>query len=65
LLHRFFGGARLDIEIKDRFGKSCHPREWFLVSLEIVDEAIKRLIDGSIVYYQYDKESGKIVQLSS
>jgi Meiotically up-regulated gene 113 len=61
LLHRFFGDARLDIEIKDRFGKPCRPREWFLVPLDIVDEAIKRLLDGSIVHYRYDKESGRIV----
>lgn len=63
LLHRFFGDARLDIEIKDRFGKPCKPREWFLVPLEIVDEAIKRLIDGSIVRYRYDKNSSSIVEL--
>lgn len=65
LLHRFFGDARLDIEIKDRFGKPCRPREWFLVPIAIVDEAIKRLIDGSIVHYQYDKKSGQIVRLPS
>ena len=63
LLHRFFGDARLDIEIKDRFGKPCRPREWFLVPLGIVDEAIQRLIDGSIVHYRYDKDSGQIVRI--
>ena len=31
ILHRFFSGARLDMEIKDRFGNSVKPREWFLV----------------------------------
>lgn len=63
LLHRFFGDARLDIEIKDRFGKPCRPREWFLVPLEIVDEAVKKLIDGSIVHYQYDRSSGRIIHI--
>lgn len=29
LLHNFFGEARLDIEITDRFGKKIKPREWF------------------------------------
>lgn len=65
LLHRFFGDVRLDIEIKDRFGKPCRPREWFLVPIEIVDEAIKRLLDGSIVHYRYDKQSGRIIEVSS
>jgi hypothetical protein len=39
LIHRIFGPARLDIEIKDRFGQPILPREWFLVPLFAVDEA--------------------------
>ncbi len=63
LLHRFFGDARLNIEIIDRFGKPCRPREWFSVSLETVQRAIEMLIDGSIVDYQYDRQTGRIVQI--
>lgn len=63
LLHRFFGSACLDIEILDRFNKPCRPREWFLVSIDVVDSAIKMLIDGSIVRHRYDRESGHIVTL--
>jgi hypothetical protein len=33
LIHRIFGAARLDIQIKDRFGQPVIPREWFLVPL--------------------------------
>ena len=33
LIHRIFDPARLDIEIKDRFGNPVVPREWFLVPL--------------------------------
>ena len=29
LIHRIFDPARLDIEIKDRFGQPVIPREWF------------------------------------
>lgn len=29
LLHKFFGKARLDLELKDRFGGQVEPREWF------------------------------------
>jgi hypothetical protein len=64
LLHRFFCDARLDIEIMDRFGKPVRPREWFLVSLEVVDKAISMLIDGSIVGYRYDRDSGQILPAS-
>lgn len=54
LIHRVFGPARLDIEIKDRFGKPVVPREWFLVPLFIIDEVVKRIMDGSITQYVYN-----------
>ena len=57
LIHRFFDEARLDIEIMDRFGKPFKPKEWFLVPLSIIEEAVKRMIDGSIVGYNYDHKS--------
>ena len=60
LLHRFFGAARLDIEIKDRFDKPFRPREWFLLPLPIIEEAVRMLLDGSIVRYRYDVGSGEI-----
>lgn len=62
LIHRFFIEARLDIEIKDRFGKPFKPREWFLVPLEMVEQAIAMLIDGTIVGHRYDGKAGKIVK---
>ena len=61
LLHRFFGDARLDIEITDRFGRACKPREWFLVPIDVVGRAIEMLIDGSIVNHHYDREAGQIL----
>lgn len=61
LLHRFFGAARLDIEIMDRFGKPFKPREWFLLPLAVIEEAIPMLIDGSIVHHRYDTTLGMIV----
>src|SRR5690606_26128130 len=54
LIHRVFGTAQLDIEIKDRFGNPVKPREWFLVPRFVVDEAIERIKDGSITSYVYD-----------
>ena len=63
LLHNFFARARLDIEITDRFSKKVKPREWFLVPVETIAEAISRLKDGSIVNYEYDPDTGKIVNI--
>lgn len=54
LIHRVFDPARLDIEIKDRFGKPVAPREWFLVPIFVIDEAVGRIKDGSIVGFEYD-----------
>lgn len=62
LLHDFFAGARLDIEITDRFGKKIKPREWFLLSPGIISEAISRLRDGSIVKCRYDAAQSTIVE---
>ena len=61
LLHNFFAKARLNIEITDRFGKNIKPREWFLVPINTIAEAISRLKDGSIVDYQYDAETGELI----
>jgi hypothetical protein len=60
LIHRIFDPARLDIEIKDRFGLPVVPREWFLVPLFVIDEAIEKIRDGTIVNYRYDPRSAKL-----
>lgn len=60
LIHRFFEQAKLSIEIKDRFGKPIVPREWFLVPLFVIDEAVGKIKDGSIVDFLYDAKTGKI-----
>lgn len=54
LIHRIFDPARLDIEIKDRFGNPVVPREWFLVPLSVVDDAVERIKDGTIATYRYN-----------
>ena len=62
LIHRIFGTARLDIEIKDRFGQPIIPREWFLVPLFVIDEAIKRIKDGTITGYTYDPKTASLTR---
>jgi hypothetical protein len=60
LIHRVFDTARLDIEIKDRFGQPVIPREWFLVPLFVVDEAVDRIKDGTITGYRYDPKTASL-----
>ncbi len=62
LIHKFFEPARLNIEIKDRFGKPIAPREWFLVPLFIIDEAVNYIKQGIIVHYAYDPKTGTIIK---
>lgn len=62
LIHRIFGPARLDIEIKDRFGQPVVPREWFLVPLFMVDEAIEKISNGTITGYVYDPQTASLIQ---
>jgi len=65
LIHRIFGPARLDIEIKDRFGQPVIPREWFLVPLFVIDEAIEKIRDATITGYVYDPKSARLVKHGS
>jgi hypothetical protein len=37
------------------------PREWFLVPLSAVDEAVARIKDGTIGNYLYDVKSATFV----
>jgi hypothetical protein len=63
LIHRIFDAARLDIEIKDRFGQPVIPREWFLVPLFVVSEAVDRIKDGTITGYVYDPKAAALVRV--
>ena len=54
LLHRVFAAARLDLEIKDRFGRPVKPREWFLVPLSVIDDVVDKIRDQSISDFEYD-----------
>ena len=64
LIHRIFDPARLDIEIKDRFGNPITPREWFLVPVFVVDEAVERIKDGTITNYRYDPKTASLAAIS-
>lgn len=60
LIHRIFGNAQLDIEIPDRFGRPVKPREWFLLPLFVIDEAVRRIKDGTISGYAYDPQQARL-----
>ncbi|MES1981806.1 MAG: GIY-YIG nuclease family protein [Pseudomonadota bacterium] len=61
IFHRLFGAAQLDLTIEDRFGHPVKPREWFLVPLHVIDEAVQRIRDGSITEVAYDPKTARLV----
>lgn len=63
LIHKFFDSARLEIQIKDRFGQPVVPREWFLVPLFAIDEAVEKIKDGTIGEYRYDPALAALVEI--
>lgn len=60
VIHRIFDPARLDIEVKDRFGNPVIPREWFLVPLFAIDEAVAKIKDGTITDFVYDPATARL-----
>ena len=62
LLHRIFEPARLEIEVMDRFGRPVAPREWFLVPLFAIQEAVARIRDGTISGYVYDPHRARLIE---
>lgn len=61
IFHRLFSAAQIDLTIVDRFGNLIKPREWFLVPLSIIDEAVQRIRDGSITALIYDPKTAQLV----
>lgn len=64
LLHRFFAQARLDITITDRLGQPIRPREWFVVPIDAIGQAVDRIKDGTLHRYRYAPDEGRLVQRS-
>ena len=62
LIHRIFEPARFDVEILDRFGRPVVPREWFMVPLFVINEAVERIKDQTIVNFRYDPASATLVE---
>jgi len=61
LFHRIFAPARIDLTISDRFGNPVQPREWFLIPLQVIDEAVQKVRDGSITGVIYDPKTARLM----
>lgn len=65
LFHRLFAATQLDVTIADRFGFPVKPREWFLVPLAVIDEAVQRIRDGTITDVVYSPKTAQLISVKN
>ncbi|WP_407410073.1 GIY-YIG nuclease family protein [Acinetobacter sp.] len=61
LIHKVLQSAQLDINIEDRFGKSVKPKEWFLVSIDVINDVIEHIKNGTIETVYYDVDQAQLI----
>jgi len=61
LLHRLFASVCLDVDLYNSDGKRFIPREWFVVPIDVLNEAIELFMNGGIVNYKFDSDKNKLV----
>lgn len=61
-IHRFFSGTNLQLEIRDNQGVLHYPREWFVVPLSVVEEAIQLIVKKEIEHYKYNPNMKMIIK---
>lgn len=62
LMHRVFAEVRLDITQIDTKGRNYDPSEWFVVPLQVVNQAITMIMSGEIIAYTYDVPTQRLVE---
>lgn len=65
IIHSFFAKACLNLDVFGEDGKRYNPREWFILPLTVIEEAIAYIISGEISQYQFDNTSRTINVLIS
>jgi len=63
MIHKFFASARIVLTMKDRFGVDVESKEWFLVPLPVIEEAIDKISAGTIGHFRYDSVSARVVPM--
>jgi T5orf172 domain len=62
ILHKFFSSARLDLELKDRFDMPVKPQEWFFVPLNVIEDVIEKIKEGTIDRFRYDLKTASLTR---
>lgn len=56
LLHHVLSSANFKFKVTDDNGVQHLAREWYIVPLPVVNDIIRRIMDGSIIGYVYNRE---------
>jgi T5orf172 domain len=62
LLHKVLDSARLELVLPDRFGTPVQPREWFLVPLEVIEEVIEKIKEGTLDRFRYEPKTASLMR---
>jgi len=62
LLHNFFGASCLELDVFDEKGKRHTPREWFIAPIDVIEQAVALIMNGTIVNYIFDTEHMMIIK---
>ena len=63
LIHQVFSIRRLDIKVADKEGNLKQPKEWYIVPIRIIEQAIELIINKQIQNYKFDHLQNKIVKI--
>lgn len=63
IIHNFFSDRCLDIKVADLNGTLKKPKEWYIVPIRIIEEAIQLIINNQIQNYRFDHINDKIIKI--
>ena len=56
LIHQVLDAVQMNLTVWDPEGEVHHPKEWFVVPIEVIDTIIRKILDGTIMQYTYNTE---------
>lgn len=62
IIQKLFGNSCLNVDIYDSKGIRYSPREWFIVPLKVINQAIELIISGDIIGYYYDNQEEVLIK---
>ena len=60
LLFCYFAEACLNVDLFDDKGQRITPREWFVVPLQVIEEAIQMILRETIIDFEYNAKTQTI-----